>query len=304
MKDPSLTRLRGGRFMAVLALVLSAGTEASADGPFRWALQPGESLRYEFHQSNEITIKAGGQETASTTDLTFGLTWKVKAVSPAGKTEIVMLVNNVRAEIRSGASKFVYDSRKEKPTEDAAAKPLEQVYTPAVGAEYSLTIDARGRITKAKVPEAVTTALRSSPFMAVADGGSIFTEDGLKNMLGQVLPLLPEREVRKGDTWRSQLTLPTSPLVTTLDIAYRLDSLEPGSASIVATLDSKVAAEPGTPFTVSVKGQSGTASFAIDRNAGRLKSSQINQKIVLGLLYMNRELEQSIKITEQFTLVP
>src|SRR6185312_1673747 len=95
------------------------------------------------------------------------------------------LRDRVRAAIEIGPQKVEYDTKQDKPGGDPASQALEGVYRPAIGQDYTLRLDARGQVTGAKVPEKVAQAIQASPFVAIADGGSVLSEKGLKNLLAQ-----------------------------------------------------------------------------------------------------------------------
>jgi len=294
--------VRFGRLVAVFTALVSGGTAGHAEETLRWTFKPGEAVRYEFHQANEVKVTVDGKENPSKTDLKIAMTWKVKAVTPEGAAEITMVVDRVRAEIETGASKILYNSADDK-SADPAAQPLRDVYGAAVGSEYGLKVDPRGQVVEAHVPENVTKAVRGSPFVGVADGGSVLSEAGLKNLFAQVVPPLPDRAVKPGEAWKAELKLPTAPLAMTLTFRYKLDALDAASASIKASIASVLMPEPGTPFTVAVKDQSGSATYTFDRKAGKLGASGINQAVQFTLTFMNREIEQSISVSERMTLI-
>lgn len=291
-----------GLLVVVFTAVVPWGTVGHAEETLRWAFKAGEVIRYEFLQTNEVKVTVDGKENPSKTDLKIAMTWNVKAVSPEGDAEITLVVDRVQAEIETGGSKILYNSADDKST-DPAAQPLRAVYGAAVGTGYGLKVDPRGRIVEAKVPEKVSNAVRGSPFVSVADGGSVLSEEGLKNLFAQVVPSLPDRPVKPGESWQSELKLPTAPLAMTLTFRYKLDALDAASASIKASVASVLMPEPGTPFTVAVKDQSGSATYTFDRKAGKLGASEIKQAIHLTLVFMNREIAQSISVSERMTLI-
>lgn len=295
--------------MSLLPIVVVGGfgplaPPAHAQDDVHWAFKAGETLRYEFHQKNDIRIKSGAQEAVNTTDLTIEMTWAVEAITPEGTAAIALAVTRVRAEIQAGGARVHYDSRDFKPGSEPGAQALHDVYRFAVGARYRLRIDARGRVVEARVPDEVVRAVRGSPFVGVADGGSVLSEAGLKNMLAQVVPALPEAPRQQGREWQAVLMLPTTPLAMTLTFRYRLDALDAATAAIKADVETALTPEPGTPFKVAVKKQSGTASYLFDRKAGRLRESGVRQSITMALGFADNEAEQVVTVDEQFKLIP
>src|SRR3954447_22499401 len=88
-----------------LAVCLSAGAApalAQAPTPLRWKFRVGETLRYELRQKNEINVKSGGQETINQSDLTIGMTWKVRSAAARGPAEVELTVDRVAVTIYNG----------------------------------------------------------------------------------------------------------------------------------------------------------------------------------------------------------
>jgi hypothetical protein len=289
--------------LAVVALFAAAPVSA-AESPLQWKFRVGETIRYEYMQKNDIKVKANGQETGNTTELTLRISWNVKNVAADGTAEIKMVVDQVQAKIQVAQQSISYDSKDEKAAEDPASKALDTVYRPAVGQEYSLKIDKRGQIVDATVPEAVTKALQGSPFMSVADGGSILSDKGLKNMFVQVMPTFPQTAVAKGGSWKSSIDLPVMPLKLSLACTNTLTSVEPDRAKIESQIDTSIKTEPNSPFTVEVKKQSGKGEFTLDNKAGHITESVIHQSIELNLGVMNRVIEQAINIDAKMSAMP
>jgi hypothetical protein len=305
------------RSVVLFALAALAGTVATAPGAeppekpkgqarrLAWAFRAGESLRYQFDQKNVIRTRSGGQETVSTNELTFVLDWDVKAVAADGSAEVAMKVGRVRVNVSTGGMEIRFDSRDARPGGTSTPRsPLAAVYSAAVGRVYHLKLDARGRVTEARVPAAVTEAVQGSPFGAIADGGSLLSERGVKNLFAQVFPALPDRAVAKGETWRRLVEVPTSPLGLTLTFRDTVADLGTSSAHIEATIETALKPEAGLPFRVDMVDQSGIATYALDTAAGRITASTIRQEVDLVVVQDGRETGQSVLLELRTRLLP
>lgn len=288
---------------AVLCLGVGPGAGATEE-TLRWKLKTGETLHYEFRQTCGIKVNgADGRGTHDTSELTIDLTWKVRGVAPDGTAAIALVVERVRSEARTGAQKVHYDSAEEAGA-DPAARPLKDVYGAAVGAEYSLKIDTRGRVVAAEVPAKVSEALRASPFQATADGGSALSGPGLKNLFAQLFPVLPEGPVGKGAAWSSALEVPAPPMRITLTYRDELAALHDAAARIDARIETVIRPEPDAALKVHVRSQSGNRSVTIDTRNGRVTASAVQQSIELKLVILNREVGQVITLDERLRLIP
>ncbi len=285
------------------ALVIGLAAEAQAQSPLRWKFQAGQTLNYEFSQKNQIKVKTPDKEFASKNDLIVNVAWKVKNVTPDGTAEIAMEIKRVQADVEAGQEKLKYDSQAEKQGE-GPAKQFHDVYSVAIGPEFTLKIDARGQVLEAKVPEKVTAALQASPFLAVADGGSFLSEKGLKNVFAQVVPVLPEKPVSKGDTWSGTIELPVQPLKLTLTHKNTLAELDDTTAKITTVLETSIKPEADSPLVVEMKKQEGAGTVSVDTKTGRITASSFIQTINLGLSFMDKKIDQTVSINAQLKLLP
>jgi hypothetical protein len=297
-------------WVARVALVFVAGwpLAARAEDPsptlLRWNFQKGDVHRYEYRQKTETKAKGAAQEVAHTVELAIDMTWKVAAVDMSEAAEVVMTVERVKATIRNGPQTLQFDSKDDSKKADPATEALSLVYRAAIGPEYLLRVSRRGKIVSAKVPAAVTEALRGSPFLAVADGGSIFSERGVQNLFAQVFPTFPEEKVAPGGGWTETLELPSSPLLVTLKSAHTLKSAEGSAVKIEAALETAIRPAPDVACEVEQGKQSGLATFAFDTRAGRLTEASVRQSLALTLRFMKNEVEQTINIEIGMKRVP
>jgi hypothetical protein len=295
--------------LAVVSLTATGAEPATGPkGPARrlaWAFRAGESLRYQFDQKNVIRTRTGGQETVSTNTLMFVLTWDVKTVAADGSAEVAMTVDRVRVNVSTGGAEVGFDSRDARPGDASTPRsPLAAVYSAAVGRVYHLRLDARGRVAEARVPAAVTEAVQGSSFGAVADGGSLLSERGVKNLFAQVFPTLPDQAVAKGAAWSQVVEVPTSPLGLNLTFRQTVADLGTNSARIEATIETALRPEANLPFRVDMVDQSGLAAYAVDTAAGRFTSSTIRQEVDLVVVQDGRETGQSVLLDLRTKFLP
>ncbi len=290
--------------LVCLALSGLATGAAASEETLRWKFKVGEILRYEFRQTCGIKVKgAEGPASDDTSELTIDLTWKVKAITPDGSAEIALSVDRVRSESRTGTQKVHYDSKnEEKP--DPAAEALKLVYRKAVGEGYALKVTDRGQVIEASVPPGVTEALRGSPFLSTADGGSVLSAQGLKNLFAQLIPVLPEASIDKSAAWSTSVDLPAPPLRMVLTYRDVLSALDENSARVDATIETAIRPDREAPIKVDIKTQSGNRVVTLDLTRGRVTESTVKQAVELTLGLRKREVDQVITLDERLILVP
>lgn len=296
---------RGPGRSLVLGLGLALSVAGGARGELEWSWKPGQTLHYRFVQTTRFRTDAGGAAEERAVTLTADLTWEVGSVED-GTAEVVQSLRHVRVEEeKAGAKSVTYDS---KAPADAGADGalMADLYGPAIAEPATLRIDRRGRIVGASVPRAVTEAIRRAPPQAqiqvLADAGGFLSEPGLKNLLGQVLPSLPERPVGEGAGWEGRLELTTGPFQLMLANRYTLGPTEGGVARIDSTIATDLRPRPGASLKVELRSQSGRGDFRFDTEAGRLASTHVSQKLEIGLESAGRSLGQTIDI--EFSMGP
>ena len=213
-----------------------------------------------------------------------------------------MKVDRVVASIVSGSTILQFDSRSPR-SSDPRVQALKDDYSAAIGREYRLRVDARGRVVEATIPDAVTEALHGSPFLAIADGGSLLSEKGLKNLFAQVFPSLPDRQVAQGDAWDRALELPTAPVRLSMAYHETLAELGLASARIESTIKASLRPEPATALAVEVVRQSGQARCRFDTKAGRVAASTLHQEFDIKVVHKGEETGQSVVLDERTELL-
>ena len=298
----------GGRRIRVAVLVacLFAGAGRSVTGAdaLRWKFQPGETLRYTMVQETKQGLKAQGKEFKTNLTQTVDLHWSIKNVSSAGVAEMSQTIDRMRMKVEGPGGGFEYDSDAGKAPEGPLATLLGPLLKSLVGAEFTLKMNARGELSDIKVPPTLVESLRQAG-PAAASGG-MFSEEGLKNLIGQSSLALPETPLEKGKTWSNSSRLPVPMLGTmVMDKTYTYQGADPKDAALVQIgLDTKVSLEPAADSNVAVKitSHSGKGDFAFDPQVGRMVTSRVNDTMQMSLSVMGQDLEQSSDSITTMTL--
>jgi hypothetical protein len=271
--------------------------------PLRWKFTVGEEIQYEFRQTSKVVTNLDGKETVNTTGLMLDLSWKVKSVQN-GVGVISQTLRQARYEFKGDGQDAVYDSKDATIPTGGIARSLYSVYKPALETESTLKVNQRGEILEAHVSDKVVEALKQSPFVASADGGTVFSNLGLKNLLGQSLPILPDKPTRKGETWSNQLELPTPQFRMSLVRRYTLASSEASAARIDAALDVALKPAAELPFTVEVnkKTSKGNGTYTFDLATGRIARAQVHLGLDLVIKHGGEEARQTNVIDFEVTL--
>ncbi len=287
--------------LAVVAAVLVIVPAGRGAEMLKWAPKPGETLRYTLSQTFDVTVKAQGQELSNKAVLDVELTWKVVSVTPTA-IELTQTLDHARTKVTAPGLTLVYDSQEKKTAEAPANQVWARSYEAILGKPYAIRLSPQGEVLDVKLPEGASAALAGSPLLEAADAGSFFSAAGVKNILAQLLPKLPEKAVDKGATWDADLSVPSGPLKVAFKVKYTLADLAP-MARIDATLDTSVTPVPEAKLTVKITKQQGTGTFVFDQAAGHLDSATIKQSAETTLNDGNADLNQTTDATLTFRLV-
>lgn len=292
-----------GVYLTLLASTCAA--TARAETELAWKFQKDDTFQYVFNQSNDINLMIQGQSVQNLSQLKLELTWKVMEVKD-GVAQITQTVDRAETHIKSGGQSFDYDSADKNPPASPAAQQLSMLYGSVIGEPYTLEINAKGEILKVTVPEKVTKTVENSPFKAMADGGSVLSATGVKNMFSQVLPTLPEGPVEVGKELpaRKPLEIPAGPLKMVLTTTSKVTDVKDGSAVVASEIKTDISTNPDATVKLNVKlnDQQGKAGYTFDATKGKLKESTLEQNFDLSLEVMGQTIEQKIALKAVMSL--
>jgi len=301
------------RRLPALALIVTVGLASSwsarAAEPLTWKFKEGEVIRYKLVQKTETKMKAGGREGGSKVEQISDVRWNVKAVSPEGLAQMTQTIDRVQVTMDTpGQPQFKFDSdAKDAPQEGQLAAQLAPMFKALAGFECSLTMDSRGRIDNIKIPKETIDALRGS---LLGQATNLFTEEGMKNMIGQsslVLPATAE-ETLPGKSWTDHAKVPVANLGTILtEKTYTVEGPDKENADLTAiALTSKMTIEPNENAGVhlEITNQKNEGRFLFDSKNGRIAKSHVVADMTQLIMAGDQNLEQTVGNTLEMTLVP
>jgi len=304
-QDPR--RRLGKKVWAILAAVAAVAAllaqPAQAADALRWKFTKGETLKYTMEQKTTQDMKAKERELKTTLNQTIDLHWTIKNV--AGEVaEMSQTIDRVRTKVEVPGNAFEFDSQSGKSPEGPIAGMLIPMLKALVGAEFSFKMNGRGELTDIQVPKQLLESLSKAGPAATA--GGMFSEEGLKNLISQSSLTLPENGLEKGGSWTQQARVPVPMLGTMLmnkTYTYQgSDEKDPNQIKI--GLDTKVTLEPAADSNVAVqvKNQKGDGEFSFDNQAGRVRSSHVNDHMEMSITVQGQTLQQTTDTVTSMTL--
>ncbi len=304
-QDPR--RRLGNKLWAILAAATAVAAllaqPAQAADALRWKFTKGETLKYTMEQKTTQNMKAKERELKTTLNQTIDLHWTIKNV--AGEVaEMSQTIDRVRTKVEVPGNAFEFDSQSGKSPEGPIAGMLIPMLKALVGAEFSFKMNGRGELTDIHVPKQLLESLSKAGPAATA--GGMFSEEGLKNLISQSSLTLPENGLEKGRSWTQHARVPVPMLGTMLmnkTYTYQgSDDKDPNQIKI--GLDTKVTLEPAADSNVAVqvKNQKGDGEFSFDNQAGRVRSSHVNDHMEMSITVQGQTLQQTTDTVTSMTL--
>lgn len=289
----------------LVALVVAAGgVPAQAQTTLRYKFKSGERINYEMEQRMSMQMNAMGRDVKMDTSQIFDMAWTIGTVDADGKAKMTQKIERIRfvMDAPPPLGRVEYNSRDNKELEGAFGQILGPMFKAMVDAEFTLTMDTQGRFSDVKVPEKLLEALKNSP--AGAQLGEMFSEEGIKRMVGQGGLILPDEALSKGKTWNQKTEVKTSFATMKMDniCVYDGPTTRDSQQLEQVSFQPKIAMEPNKDAPVTIKQKSadakGTALF--DNAAGRLVETKMTQvmemEIEAGGQNMTQKLEQIISM--------
>jgi hypothetical protein len=246
------------------------------------------------------------------------MTWTVKSVDPSGQAELTQTITRIRDQLEGLVGSYTYDTKEGGEPSSVIAAPKIPVFKALLGAEVPFKMNARGEPTEVRIPDALAKTLGDlGP--AAAAAGVLFTEDGMKEMIGRSGLVFPEGELAQGKTWtqQSRTSSPAGTLV--MNATYRYEgpapSDGPDAAKIGLQVQAKIEAAEADPKEstggIKIRSQKSEGTYTFDNAAGRIVRSSLKEsievaasvKVGLGALAKEMEIIQSNESTTTRKLV-
>jgi hypothetical protein len=288
------SHVRKVRWLAALALVILIAPAVVLIKPV-YAQEGGTKLTWKFEKdktfyqtmttTTDQTMTVQGSNIKQKQEQTFWFSW-TPVKQDGDNWEIKQKIDGVKMRIEIGGTPIEYDSTKEGTT----STPLSDFFKQLVGSEFTLTVNKEFKVTKIEGRDNFLKKLTNSNPAMESLLKQILSEDALKEMADPTFAAVPNKEVKKGDTWPKESKLDMGPIgkyENKFKYTYEgPDKDKKDKISVETTLtytapDEKTAAG-GLPFKIksadlSSKNAKGTILF--DAEKGRVDKSDMHVEL-------------------------
>jgi hypothetical protein len=156
--------------------------------------------------TNQI-MKVMGSDIKQDQNQTFYFSWT--PVKQDGDNWVIeQKIEGVKMKITIGGQPIEYDSTKEQQTSSALSEFFKQL----VGSKFTLTVDKNFKVTDIKGREEFLKKLTNANPSMEQLLKQILSEEALKEMADPTFAAIPNKEVKKGDTWDKTSKLEMGPI--------------------------------------------------------------------------------------------
>lgn len=276
------------KYTALLGLVgalsLNAGALAdSAKLALKWV--PGTAYNYSQTQDMNMTMPMGGAQMAMTTTMLMN-TKNTASEDPKGIAVVIEYTRLKMTALMGGNPMMEYDSQ-----QPGGNAMVEQMFKPLLETKVKSIYDKDGKI----------IGVEGLDNLKLNEAAGL-TKESIEQMAKQSSMMLPNKEVKVGETWKGTMDMPMGKgAAGKIEFNMKLDSISGNIAkvSFTGTMDADVGDE-GAKMKMEGKNIKGTYDF--DTDMGQIKQMNMDMDFSMstadaGGMKMDGQAKTSMKLT-------
>lgn len=321
------------------AATLLAADEARAEKTIRWKFKDGQVLNYVLVRNTDGALQVQGNALQLGMGMTFDTTWKVHKVAADGTADVGMTVDRIQIAAKlpvPGASgEIKVDTKRPESVQNPFLQGMSGLVDALLGQEFALKVTPLGEVTQIEFPEKLQQMFaggqrnqggaepkadeaKKDEKKAEAPrrgggrrgGGGIpgmnaFTEDGVKQIIKQMIVPVPEAALSDEVTWTQTFeTVEAGAGVQTSETKYSYggSATEEGRPVEKLTTTTELFFEPAEDAQADVElgEQEGSGTVYFDAEAGHVLKVEGTQKYIKEMSTPRGDVVQDI--TEKYTM--
>jgi hypothetical protein len=292
-----------------LAALLVVGLWVPAFGQdavtLSWKFEKDKPFYQEMTTTTKQTMDVMGMQVTQNQSQTFYFSWTPKEQDKDKNWIITQKIEGVKMDIEIAGNKIPYDSTKDA---TGTGNPLAEFFKALVGSEFKLTVSPEMKVTKIEGrDDFINKLIKANPQMEPLLK-QILGDEALKQMSDSAFAVIPDKPVKKGQTWEKKNSLNMGPIgsydstykytyegkegkLDKIKVETKLEYHTPG-ASTAATLPFKI-----KEAKLDSKDATGTVLFDNDKH--RLDSSKQKLKLEGTLKIDIGGMTSDVKLTQE-----
>ena len=263
-----------------LSLLLLLGCSASKPLMLKMNIVEGKEFTMETSTNTVVDVVVMGQQQKSLSTQSTETKFNVMDVMPNGDIAVKGTIMSMASTNDSAQGGTSYDSKNIEES-DASMVTLMQ---PLIGHEMNMVMNSTGELISFEQEDVLEKMFSSADETMMAAKASMegqFGEEGMKSMMQGLGNVLPDRAIKKGDTWTKDRTVKTM-MVLQVNSTYTLTERKDGKAyiSVVGTTKTDPTAPPvemmGMEMTYIMSGPI-KGTLVVDEKTGWTLQSNVEQ---------------------------
>lgn len=279
----------------------------------KWKFEKDKTFYQEMTTETKQTMKVMGMDITQNQKQTFYFSWTPKEQDKDKNWIVKQKIDGIKMDIDIGGNKVTFDSTKDAGT----ANPLADFFKALVGSEFTLTISPDYKVTKIEGRDEFLKKLVSANQQMEPMLKQILSDEALKQMADPAFSVVPNKPVKKGDSWTKESKLNMGP-IGSYDTTYKYtDEGQDDKKLFKIKVDTTLKYTPPPegaatqlPFKIKkadLKSSDATGTILFDNDKGRVVSSDMGLKldgklsIDIGGMTTDVDLSQTQKTTLKTT---
>lgn len=241
-----------------------------------WRLTTGDRFEVTLGQQKQAQTSVDKRIAKNHSQTSIRQSWEVEAVDDKGNFRIQQTIKSIRISVENPelpSQALIVDTDSKAAVGKESTKVLNQI-RPLIDLELIVTISPRGEILGVSYSDQAQKILQELP--GSLDLQSLFTADGIKDLLGAAAIVFPEKSPNRGERWQVTDTVrnPLGEFQRTR--AYHLARVEGSDQQQVAVIELKTTIEPKSTNEKNGKLNSFTeiGELRVDLSRGFVRSSR------------------------------
>ena len=268
----------------------------NAQQSLKWSLKAGDQFEVTLIQDSNTKTNVDSRQTVMTSNSTIVLDWNVTEVAENGDATIQQSLASIKLSVGDPAvpaQAISYDTNsKEKVSR--TSKPLLKQVRPLIGLTFDVVMSPRGEIKEVTLPKATSDVIVTLP--ETMKLRALFSEKGLQDIFGASAIVLPENDLKAGESWSDESIkiTPVGKFNRIRKYAFQgmntVDGREMAKFSLDATMEKIEGDEPtadSEPMGKLTK-FAGSGTLLLDAEAGYFTRSKINNEVQIEKPYREK----------------
>lgn len=271
-----------------VAALLTASAVAQDSADLKWKFEKGKTFYQEITTRTDQKMKVMGQDVSQNQEQTFYFSWTPKEQDAKGNWVFTQKIEGIKMKIDIGGNPINYDSTKD----TNSNSPLADFFKAIVGSEFTVTLSPEYKVVDIKGKDDFLKKLIQTHQSMEGILKQVLSDDSLKQMADPSFAAIPNKTVKKGESWERTSTLDLGPIgkyENTYKYTYEgQDDKDKNLANIKVDMTLKYL-PPGTnvnaaglPFTIKtadLRSSESNGTLVFDVKKGQLASSNLHVKL-------------------------